>query len=317
MDKDHIYKKWVLDVTSNDIGSLLVEDSVVCLDLETFGLVPEEGIILQIGGHHMRYSTFENMGSFAEYVRLTPELMDRLECEVLSDCEPGHESVHWMLMYGHYLGSFIKSSGRKKTVIRERPDGVSHFKYTYEVPVKMEPQDLPEFKKKVGDLRTEGDILQDFFYNFLDKSETKIIVGHNIYDFDRVFLNKRCTLLGMDRTLGDNYHYVDTMWVCRFNIVPALLYLKDLHNELGTSVLLRLSKDGRISSSQDDLRKIFCPSVGGVSHSAEVDAEVSLHLLKGFQGFYVHFADILNGSTDYLNLVRMMYGKHKGDGFNY
>lgn len=258
-------------------GVSMSTENQIYIDLETTGLDKHKCQIVQVG---MATDTKE----FSKKCRLNDDTMAQLEKELDSGVVLDTSSMHWVLAFNSYDTKFISFSNTINA--HGRP---------YNVPNRMTKEAFNDFKQAQYPLPCEKSLLRKAKRFMAEAMEVKesVVVGHNIVRYDLPFFASRYEAYDMP-----SFSYgkvVDTMWLSRLHLLPAIELLAEIGNESSLRLSEKLKTPKGLSSKLQDLALAF-----GVEEGLAHDALGDVKTNRAVYTKVVAFMD--ENRTDIINL---------------
>lgn len=287
-------KSYVSLLQEHELDYLSTVDTskMVALDLETAGLTPEASQITQAG----MVDALTKRVLVSNRCQLTLETLGSLRKEAESSNLLGRGSTHWVLRYNNYHSifksyeSYLLDPNNPAPVVTQKEGKLQVMPPDSERP--LSPRDFRELLLSTENLLTEEALLLKISSRMQEAPIGFSLVGQNILLFDLPFIMCRAAKYGITPWVPSSC--VDTMWVSRILIIPALRTLC-LEDPLSDRILGTLGGYNRPSSSLQSLRKAFgCD--GGVAHDAVGDCHTNVSVALALIAYAKHAQELLRAS---------------------
>lgn len=313
-----------------DLLSQFRGNNYILFDLETTGFNPkhtettEDGVVIerlgdqitQIAAAAIAGDSLNVVGkTFNQRSQLTPEHLKLLIAETKRATAPGYQSLHWVLAFNHYH-PLLQLTEEKAVTKLSRDDG-TQFDFEYNVAGKLSDKGLLAFLKDQKNLPTQKDMLRKYMGWVVKQGKIAAAIGHNVHTFDKPFLNYILEdIYGLDKW---GIGVIDTMWIARLLLVPAIYTLEDQGIEEAIILRMRLEKrrgSHNISSKLQDLRRVFKID-GGLAHDALGDTLSNVGVLKAIAAFLLKYREELLRDPNFIIFKNQAFTKHKFRDFKY
>lgn len=308
---------------------LNIEGHAVALDIETTGLDPAlpTAQVTQVA----IVPTAADAACMNEKAGLTEDVVSGLQVE--STKEPGSVSkgsLHWVLRYNHYFDGLLETYGSRsgtspsgyvrveKTVTtcvtvgapcnRSTESSSTVWRVPADSEIPLDSSSMERLLEHSRGLPSEAAVLCST-YDRLREGGLRYIIGQNVIEFDCTFLQSRWLRVPVDERgnrsrliLPDGVKCIDTMWIARVLMLPALTSL-DKHgilSEEDVKVLRYLQskgRPGRASSHLQDMRSAFSIR-GGTAHDAAGDCRTNISVLRSIQAICSRYIGQLRACSE-------------------
>lgn len=299
-----------------DIARQLSNKTFALFDLETTGFYGDEkDQLTQIGSLCVNGNTLEQVGeAFNSKARLNEFHLNRFRQEMAKEGDdPGYQSIHWILALNNYHPLNTFTDVTLKAELNNEDDSV--FYKDYQMARKLSKNELESFISDQQHLPTEEQMLADF-EGWCLIHKVNFGMGHNAEQFDKKFLNDRLAAHGRKPW---KIPVIDTMWLVRLLLNPAILALRDSGDQDGKYLAVKLAtkkNPEKLSSRLQDLRDVMGVE-GGLAHDAVGDVRTNLQVLKWVIRFLKEKSPYLTGNPLFESNKVQVFAKHKARGFKY
>jgi hypothetical protein len=261
--------------------------NLVSFDIETTGLPGASGVQLTQAG--MVLGDYKNTVLLSSRCHLNDSTMSTLRLEAMT--APGtlkKGSRHWVLRYNGYSPVFksyqdyLQSWGCPHKLASLHEGRLVFVDGSAERP--LGPSHMLLLEEEMHMYPDEARLLSTIHDCMAEHLPGRALLGQNILDFDIPFVNARAEALGMAGI--DAAEVVDTVWISRIIIIPALQVLSDVDPLSGKLLYALTDFRGKVSSHLQDMRKVFAV-MGGQAHEAVGDCITTLGLVSKFQEYAV------------------------------
>lgn len=304
MEKKQSYQSLICQQGLSYLTSLDTS-KLIALDIETTGLNPDAAQVTQIA------SIAPVLGSsYSAKAGLTETTMDHLARERnLPMDKLGAGTMHWVLAYNSYhplnewlykacglCPSDLPSVKRPLAVLSNSACGISYLPVN--TPVKLDSPSFQQLKVFSDSRMSESRMLEGFssWLSMQSRDRGIRLLGQNIIAFDMPFLSRRMSINGVVSEY--EIDQVDTMWISRILVIPALRVLSSIGHSESSTILSKLKRGtGRYSSSLQDLKTAFVVE-GGKAHDAAGDCQTTIEVLLAMKKYAITAASIIASETE-------------------